>query len=124
MERRIARELLQGELSSSEGAAWDVIDSDGNKWEVRSLTKQGMYFCPSYMVGKNRKYDEAGFLEKLNEIEGYAIADVLRFPNIPIWFVSKTLVQGWHQAGELGAKTKTGRTRVLKLLTDASVSGS
>ena len=50
VERRIAREVLKGTLAPTEGAGYDVIDSFGGKWEVRSITRGGIYFCPSYMV--------------------------------------------------------------------------
>lgn len=83
VERRIAREVLKGELAPTEGAGYDIIDSNGGKWEVRSITKRGIYFCPSYMVGKGRHFEEDGFLKKLSEIKGFIIADVESFPNIP-----------------------------------------
>lgn len=115
LERRIAREILQGKIAKSEGDAWDVIDSQGDYWEVRSLTKK-LYFCPSYMVGKGRKFDEDGFLEKLSQIRGYVISDVTLFPNIPVWMVEASEVLEWYQDGELGAGTHTARAKVLKLI--------
>lgn len=59
MERRICYEILHGRLAPSEGAGFDVFDSSDNKWEVRSITGGGIYFCPSSMVGKGRKFEEA-----------------------------------------------------------------
>lgn len=43
VERRIAREILKGKLAPTEGAGYDIIDSQGNKWEVRSITERGIY---------------------------------------------------------------------------------
>jgi len=74
---------------------YDIIDSEGDKWEVRSLTKDGVYFCPSYMVGSGRDFDEVGFLTKLNNIKGYVIADITKFPNIPFWIIPKSKVMSW-----------------------------
>ncbi len=54
LERRIAYEFMKAKLSPSEGAGYDIIASDGGKWEVRSITRSGVYFCPSYMVGSGR----------------------------------------------------------------------
>ena len=51
LERRICYEVIKGRLAPSEGAGFDLYDSHNNKWEVRSITKDGIYFCPSYMVG-------------------------------------------------------------------------
>ena len=50
LERRLAYEVLHGTLAPSEGAGYDLIDSKGNKWEVRSITKRGIYFSPSYIA--------------------------------------------------------------------------
>ena len=116
LERRICREIIGGRLSPSEGAGFDLIDERGRKWEVRSITDRGIYFCPSYMVGSGRKFDEGGFLKKLDEIEGYVVSDVTRFPQIPVWKLSVKTVRGWYDNRELGAGTKVSRSRALDLL--------
>ena len=116
LERRIAYDVIKGRLAPSEGAGFDLIDSAGKKWEVRSITSGGIYFCPSYMVGSGRQFDEPGFLRKLNEIEGYVVSDVEKFPNIPYWIVQKTTVLGWYNTNQLGAGTKISRARALALL--------
>ena len=118
LERRIAREILEGKIAKSEGDAWDVVDANGDNWEVRSLTKK-LYFCPSYMVGKGRKFDEAGFLDKLSQIRGYVISDITLFPDIPVWLVEAREVLEWYQKGELGAGTHTSRVKVLRLMRDS-----
>jgi len=64
LERRFAYEVIKGRLAPSEGAGYDLLDSTGGKWEVRSISKGGIYFCPSYMVGSGRKFDEPGFMAK------------------------------------------------------------
>jgi hypothetical protein len=69
-ERRLSREVFEGTLAPSEGAGYDLLDREGLKWEVRSVSKGGVYFCPSYMVGSGRSFEEKGFLDKLSEIEG------------------------------------------------------
>lgn len=115
LERRISREIVGGLLSTSEGAAYDLLDSQGGKWEVRSLTRSGIYFCPSYMVGSGRKFDEPGFLRKLDEIEGYIVSDVELFPNVPVWVISKEDVAGWWKNGQLGSGTKISRAKAHQL---------
>lgn len=116
LERRLAKEIIKGKLAPSEGAGYDLLDSQGRKWEVRSITKGGIYFCPSYMVGSGRSFDEPGFLSKLAEIEGYLISDVESFPNVPFWILPKTTVENWWRNGKLGAGTKISRAVALKLL--------
>jgi hypothetical protein len=115
LERRIAREIMEGTIAQSEGASWDVLDSDGEKWEVRSLSRQGVYFCPSYMVGSGRAFEEAGFLRKLDEIRGYVISDIESFPNVPVWILEASDVKAWWESGELGVNSKISRVRALRL---------
>lgn len=116
LERRICQEIIEGRLSPSEGAGFDLIDAHGGKWEVRSITRGGIYFCPSYMVGSGRRFDEGGFLEKLDEIEGYIVSDVTRFPEIPVWKLSVETVRRWYDNQDLGSGTKVSRSRALALL--------
>ncbi len=116
LERRICHEIVKGTLSPSEGAGFDLIDENGQKWEVRSITGGGVYFCPSYMVGSGRKFDEEGFMHKLREIRGYIVSDVVEFPRIRVWKISETTVRYWYERGMLGAGTKVSRSKVLKLL--------
>ena len=116
LERRICREIIGGRLSPSEGAGFDLIDAHDRKWEVRSITSGGIYFCPSYMVGSGRRFNELGFFEKLDEIEGYVVSDVTKFPEIPVWKLSVEAVRRWYANRNLGAGTKVSRLRALALL--------
>jgi hypothetical protein len=116
LERRIAAEVLNGTLAPSEGAGWDVLDDRGRKWEVRSISRGGIYFCPSYMVGSGRSFNEPGFLKKLDEIAGYVVSDIEGFPEIPFWIIPKELVKSWWIAGKLGKTTKISRDGALKLV--------
>ena len=116
MERRLAREVIQGTLAPSEGAGFDLVDPNGGKWEVRSISRSGIYFCPSYMVGSGRSFDEEGFLLKLMEIEGFIISDIEQFPNIPYWIIPEKIVSQWWEENKLGTTTKITRNRVLQLI--------
>jgi hypothetical protein len=116
LERRISREIVKGKLAASEGASFDLLDSKGGKWEVRSLTRRGIYFCPSYMMGSGRRFEEAGFLKKLKEIEGYIVSDIELFPNVPVWVVSAADVENWYLTGQLGAGTQISRAKAHQLL--------
>jgi len=120
LERRIAREVLKGRIAQSEGEGFDVFDEKDGKWEVRCITKGGIYFCPSYMVGSGRSFDEEGFLSKLSEIRGYIIADIEKFPNVPFWTITSQQVREWWEAGELGTTTKISRKKALELISSLS----
>jgi hypothetical protein len=115
IERRIARE--EGfKLASSEGAAFDLIDTTGGKWEVRNITRGGIYFCPSYMVGSGRSFDKPGFLRKLAGVSGYIVTDIELFPEVPYWILSRKIVEDWWGLNRLGTCTKISRERMLSLI--------
>jgi hypothetical protein len=115
IERRIAKER-KFVLAASEGAAFDLIDTDGGKWEVRNITRGGIYFCPSYMVGSGRSFDESGFRHKLAGIKGYILTDIESFPVVSFWSISSAVVQSWWEQKQLGAGTKISRERALRLI--------
>ncbi len=116
LERRLAYEVLRGSLAPSEGAGYDLLDKEGRRWEVRSITRQGIYFCPSFMVGSGRKFDEGGFLKKLDDIEGYIVSDIELFPEIPFWLIKRSVIYDWYRDNQLGSATKVSRQRILQLL--------
>jgi len=116
LERRLAREVLMGKLAPSEGASFDLTDAKGGMWEVRSISRQGIYFCPSYMVGSGRCFEEQGFLNKLNSIEGYIVSDIESFPSVPFWIIPYTVVLNWWQQGQLGINSKISRAKALSLI--------
>ena len=106
IERRLVREVLQGRLAPSESDPYDVIDAHGGRWEVRSLSDRGIYFCPSYMVGSSRAFDERGFFAKLDGIEGYLVSDIEQFPAVPYWVVRTATVRRWWADRKLGSTSK------------------
>ena len=118
IERRAVEVMPGSRLAPSEGSGFDLIDSAGGHWEVRSLTKGGIYFCPSYMVGSGRKFEEFGFLNKLDDIEGYIVTDISKFPTMPYWVITEQTVKHWWLDGHLGTKTKISY-RNFKILSDS-----
>ena len=115
IERRLAREVLQGRLAPSEGDPYDVIDAHGGRWEVRSLSDRGIYFCPSHMVGSSRAFDERGFMAKLDGIDGYLVSDIEQFPAVPYWVVRTATVRAWWRDGKLGATSKISHEKARRL---------
>lgn len=122
IENRLVRDYTGGKRSDSENAGWDIEDRHGNKWEVRSLTNSGVYFCPSSMIGSGRKFEETGFLSKVNNIKGYILADITQFPDVPVYIVGSEMVKSWYNNGNLGKDTKTGYKKMLDNLSDVSPS--
>lgn len=105
LERRIRDAFADWLLAPSEGSGFDLIDEKGGKWEVRSISK-GIYFCPSYMVGSGRAFDEPGFFGKLDAIAGYVCSDIMQFPSVPVFMVPVELIRELYEARKLGAGTR------------------
>lgn len=116
LEHRLAHEVIKGRLAPSEGAGYDLLDTEGRKWEVRSISKGGIYFSPSHMVGSGRNFNEPGFHAKLEEIAGYIVSDIEAFPDVPFWILPKETVADWWRDGQLGSSTKISRGKALALL--------
>ena len=119
IERRAVESMPGSRLAPNEGSGFDLIDANGGYWEVRSLTRGGIYFCPSYMVGSGRKFDEFGFLEKLDNVEGYIVTDISEFPTMPYWIIRYELVKRWWDSGELGINSKIPRNKFLRLIKES-----
>tara|TARA_B100000886_G_C20324198_1_gene449462 strand:- start:304 stop:777 length:474 start_codon:yes stop_codon:yes gene_type:complete len=117
IERRAVDAMPGSSLAPSEGSGFDLIDANGGKWEVRSLTKGGIYFCPSYMVGSGRKFAESGFLAKLSEIDGYFVTDITQFPDMPYWIIRYSTIEQLWSDGSLGKSSKITRKKFLQLIT-------
>jgi hypothetical protein len=116
IENRIVKEITGGKRADSEGAGWDIEDADGNKWEVRSVSKFGTYFCPSSMVGSGRKFEEQGFLDKLSNIKGYILTDISQFPNVPVYKVSTDTVLRWYNDNDISNTARVSAKKLHKLL--------
>ena len=118
IERRAVEAMPGSELAPNEGAGFDLIDSEGGYWEVRSLTRGGIYFCPSYMVGSGRSFEEDGFLDKLENIDGYFVTDVTQFPEMPYWIIESNIDEYGLNEGVLGNSSKVSKSKFLNLIVD------
>jgi hypothetical protein len=116
IERRLKWENPGWELAPSEGAGYDLLDPDGNRWEVRSITRQGVYFNPSNQVGSGRVFNEDGFIAKLEGIKGFILSDIVGFPVVDVFVVPVENVIRWYRAGRLGSNAKVSRVRFLSEL--------
>lgn len=116
IERRLKWGHPGWELAPSEGAGYDLMDPHGGKWEVRSITRGGVYFNPSAQVGKGRAFDEDGFLAKLDEIEGFILSDITLFPNVPVYVVPVANVTRWYETDMIGQNAKVSRAKFLEVL--------
>lgn len=116
IERRLKWENPGWELAPSEGAGYDLSDPEGGLWEVRSVTRGGVYFNPSFQVGSGRRFEEGGFLAKLAGIKGYILSDIVTFPQVDVFVVPVEYVMKWYRDGALGANAKVSRDTFLRRL--------
>jgi hypothetical protein len=116
IERRLMWENPGWKLAGSEGAGFDLRDPDGGNWEVRSITRQGVYFNPSNQVGSGRAFNEVGFQAKLLGIRGFILSDIVGFPVVDVFVVPVDNVLRWYGDGALGKNAKVSRKKFLNRL--------
>lgn len=116
IERRLMWENPGWKLAPSEGAGYDLLDPDGGMWEVRSITRQGVYFNPSNQVGSGRMFNEDGFQAKLSGIKGFILSDIVGFPVVDVFVLPVENVLRWHRERMLGSNAKVSRDKFLRLL--------
>jgi len=116
IERRLMWENSGWKLAQSEGAGYDLIDPNGGLWEVRSITRQGVYFNPSNQVGSGRLFNEDGFQNKLRSITGFILSDIVGFPVVDVFVVPVDNVLRWHRGQALGSNAKVSRDKFLRVL--------
>jgi hypothetical protein len=116
IERRLKKDNAGWKLAPSEGADYDLSDPEGGKWEVRSITRGGVYFNPSNQVGSSRSFDEGAFLAKLSKIKGFILSDIVDFPTVDVFVIPSKTVRKWYKAGDLGAGTRVSRKTFLDQL--------
>jgi hypothetical protein len=113
IERRLKWDHPGWTLAPSEGAGYDLRDPHGGLWEVRSVTKGGVYFTPSNQVGAGRKFSEDGFQAKLLAIKGFILADIEMFPHVDVYMVPVENIIRWHRQGKLGKNAKISRSKFI-----------
>ncbi len=47
------------------------------------------------MKGSGRKFEEQGFLEKLEEVRGYVLSEIELFPRVEYWIIPTETVEDW-----------------------------
>lgn len=76
--------------SDSEKSPYDVYCTRWmHGYECRTVTKGGVNFCPSYMLGKGREYDEKEHHEKIDNVHGFIFFDITDMPRAKIVAVSR-----------------------------------
>ena len=118
IERRLRNEHEGWKLAPSEGAGYDLLDPNGGMWEVRSITRGGVYFNPSNQVGSGRSFNEIGFRQKLAAIEGFILSDITTFPHVEVYMVPFEQIIEWYEEGKLGANARVSRKKFLEMSAD------
>jgi len=101
---------------TAQGSPYDVKDLSGRKWEVRTLTQNGIFFDPSGKHGTGRAYNEADFLNKLKQITGFYVGDLTQFPQVPFYRLSAATIYAWHRSGQMKKATIQSADKVRRLI--------
>jgi hypothetical protein len=117
IERRLARRL-GWRLADSERDPYDLLDNGApaGKWEVRCVTSRGVNFSPSRDQGSGRTFTELSFMEKLRQLKGFILADIVVFPRVTFYFFPVETVLGWYKDGKLNANAFLPYARFSSLL--------
>ena len=95
IEAEVAERFEGLRLAESTNAnGYDIVGRGGKKLEVKTFTKGGCKFVPSYMVGSGRKID-AEKARKETVAKYLCLADVTEFPYVSVVF--KRFDDVWEQ---------------------------
>jgi hypothetical protein len=115
IERRLVWMHPDWKLAPSESESYDLRAPNGRLWEVRCVTRNGVYFNPAGQVGKDRHFEEGGFLGKLDLVAGFILADVAILEEatgkaeVPVFRFGSRLVRQWYLDGKLGKRAQVSR---------------
>jgi hypothetical protein len=71
---RLAEFWVDG-IRQNENSSFDVENAQGERIEVRAITKK-VSFASSKEVGFGRKVTDKGYIEKLNSLDKFVLADI------------------------------------------------
>lgn len=106
-----------GKRAKSEGSAYDNDMKDGQRLEVRSITKH-VSFASSKEVGYGRKVTQNGWIEKLNAVDVWCLVD---FENLEEWqfiFLTTAEVKEMAERNVMGKNRNVSRKKFLAYLTE------
>ena len=81
--------------AAPENMIYDVQNGD-ERWEVRTITDNGISFIPAVNRGGGRKFDETKFEQKLQDVAGFIVCDVSTFPDVAYWSIPSRVIARWH----------------------------
>lgn len=64
----------------------DHTDNNGNKYDAKNFTKNGLKFMPSNQIGAGRSFDQTIAYDKANDLT-YICCDIVDFPKVTIRFI-------------------------------------
>jgi hypothetical protein len=107
--------------ATTERSPFDATDRNGKTYEIRCLTTDA-FFAPNNQRGKGRRFDERGFLNKLDVVDNYLFVDIdpihVVTGVLPVYQLSSSLVRMWYSNGVLGKSGGLGRSKFLTLVGD------
>ena len=94
VEKRIVKE--NSELRAAPKNMTHDVQNGDEKWEVRTITDNGISFIPAVNRGGGRRFDETKFEQKLQDVAGFIVCDVSTFPDVAYWSIPSRVIARWH----------------------------
>ncbi|MDA7943134.1 MAG: hypothetical protein MPJ06_03905 [Nitrosopumilus sp.] len=100
--------------AAPENMIYDVQNGE-ERWEVRTITSNGINFRPSVDIGAGRKFNKTRFEQKLQCVTGFIVCDVSTFPVVPYWSILSRIIAEWHHEKTI-SKGKTSYKKAIRLI--------
>lgn len=116
IEHRLVHQYFIGSSLAPNNAPYDLLTKSGSRAEVRSITKQGVHFAPSYMRGSGRSFDRKRFEERLDQLNLFILVDTTSYPSSKFWVLDADVVHDWWDNGDMSASATVSRRNLFKLI--------
>lgn len=81
----IHKKMMGGERQN-EKSKYDILETDGIKSEIRTITKQ-IFFASSSEIGSGREVTVEGFQNKLDSLDRYIALDIRKIESGEVTFI-------------------------------------
>lgn len=103
----------------SENSPFDVHSKDGDRVEVRSITKNGVSFASSKEVGYGRSVTKQGYAEKLDSLDYYACVDFSDMNTLNFIEVDKEFLNEIENSGIMRKNKSVNMKKFLNFVGDS-----
>lgn len=111
---------MEGSRTKSEGTSYDVDGKNGERLEVRSITK-AISFASSKEVGYGRSVTEEGYSKKLDSLDSYIGIDFRNLSELNFIQITKDDLVDMNNLGILGKNKSVSSKKFYKYFKSKNV---